>query len=792
MQSVRAVRVALLQIACVMLVLLAWPESARAQLPATIDLATRDEDVLVFGAATGDILTGYGTMVVGDLNGDGVDDLILSAPEADGPGDARNSGGEAYVYFGGPTLAGAKDVAGILGSQPDVIIYGATAGDSLTLDCAIAAGDVNGDLIDDLVLGACPAGGPGEMRYEAGEAYIIYGSATLPATIDLANGDEDVLVYGATGGDHLTGNGAVVLGDVNGDGLNDIVLGAYGASGPGDLRSEAGEAYVIYGSANLPDSIDLANGDEDVTVYGATAQDYLTRYGTVALADVNGDGLNDIFLGANRADGPGNARPDAGEAYIIYGSASLPATINLGAGDEDVTIYGATAQDYLTRYGIAIAGDVNGDGLDDIVLGTYGADGPGNSRDAAGEAYIIYGAPDLPGTLDLAGNDEDVTIYGATAQDLLTRAGSIVVGDVDGDGLDDIVLGAQGADGPGDGRSTCGEAYIIYGSAILPGAIDLDNGDEDVIVYGPAADGLTSTGAIVLGDINGDGLDDTILGEHLADGPGGGRDDAGKAYVVFGSSTALSATVRQTDHDDDPLPEHYHAARTVIDYGSGSSSLTTVTLTRDHAGVSLPDMTKVADVHWQVTTDRTNFSATLTFHYLSSELAGINEPELGVFSSPTLGGIYTRLATTVDAGRNRATTTGVTGLSHFIILDATDDDGDGLPDTFETDTGTLLSPNDTGTDPDNPDTDDDGMPDGWEVDNQLDPHDDGSVDPDNGPTGDPDEDEYSNLGEYHGGTDPQDPDSFPVPATASWALAVIVAAVAVSTLVVRRRRRRAA
>jgi len=134
----------------------------------------------------------------------------------------------------------------------------------------------------------------------------------------------------------------------------------------------------------------------------------------------------------------------------------------------------------------------------------------------------------------------------------------------------------------------------------------------------------------------------------------------------------------------------------------------------------------------------------------------------------------------------------VTGLSHFIILDATDDDGDGLPDTFETDTGTLLSPNDTGTDPDNPDTDDDGMPDGWEVDNQLDPHDDGSVDPDNGPTGDPDEDEYSNLGEYHGGTDPQDPDSFPVPATASWALAVIVAAVAVSTLVVRRRRRRAA
>jgi len=640
MQSVRAVRVALLQIACVMLVLLAWPESARAQLPATIDLATRDEDVLVFGAATGDILTGYGTMVVGDLNGDGVDDLILSAPEADGPGDARNSGGEAYVYFGGPTLAGAKDVAGILGSQPDVIIYGATAGDSLTLDCAIAAGDVNGDLIDDLVLGACPAGGPGEMRYEAGEAYIIYGSATLPATIDLANGDEDVLVYGATGGDHLTGNGAVVLGDVNGDGLNDIVLGAYGASGPGDLRSEAGEAYVIYGSANLPDSIDLANGDEDVTVYGATAQDYLTRYGTVALADVNGDGLNDIFLGANRADGPGNARPDAGEAYIIYGSASLPATINLGAGDEDVTIYGATAQDYLTRYGIAIAGDVNGDGLDDIVLGTYGADGPGNSRDAAGEAYIIYGsrdlpatldldgsdedvtiygatpddeltrygaimlgdvngdglddillgaygadgpggtrtsageayiiygAPDLPGTLDLAGNDEDVTIYGATAQDLLTRAGSIVVGDVDGDGLDDIVLGAQGADGPGDGRSTCGEAYIIYGSAILPGAIDLDNGDEDVIVYGPAADGLTSTGAIVLGDINGDGLDDTILGEHLADGPGGGRDDAGKArartrrLLVADAGRHIHATGHNGRCRQEPC--HHHGCDGVI------------------------------------------------------------------------------------------------------------------------------------------------------------------------------------------------------------------------------------
>ena len=145
------------------------------------------------------------------------------------------------------------------------------------------------------------------------------------------------------------------------------------------------------------------------------------------------------------ADGPqGDYRDKAGEAYIIYGSTSLPSVIDLANNEQDVIIYGASSDDYLTRYGNALKkGDFNNDGIDDIIIGSYLGDGlTGGAMDNRGEAYVIYGSASLPPSIDLYYNEEDVTIYGESNSDRLTATGSMAVGDLNNDGIDDIQGGA--------------------------------------------------------------------------------------------------------------------------------------------------------------------------------------------------------------------------------------------------------------------------------------------------------------------------------------------------------------
>ncbi len=552
MKCIQSVAVALLMMSAVT----GWTQSFRptyslTKVPGT---AVDAGNVLVYGRVPG---SGIGTTVrSGDLNGDGIDDLIVGAHSDDVGSPVRNSSGAVHIWFGKSTLAGLKDVAGLLGTPPDLMILGASASDQVSFGGAVLA-DVNGDGTVDLILGAHFAAGPLDSRAQCGEAYVVFGRkspATFPAVLDLAlqgtNG-ADVTIYGANFNDHLTSNGAlfdnsITTGDLNGDGVADIILGAAGGDGPANGRAEAGEAYIIFGRqspAAFPSTIDLTNalGGADVTIYGATAGDNLTDGGNLAIGDFNGDGVADLLLGAHNADGPNDTRGSCGEAYIVFGRSSpsaFPSIVDL-AMDAGVTIYGRSAGDRLTQYGAMTVGDVDGDGIVDIILGASLADGPGNARLDSGEAYVIFGrkTPNFfPPTLDMAvsGNDgANVTIFGASAGDSLTVTGALKTGDVNGDGVTDIVLGAAFADGttggPGDNR---GEAYVVFGRKLpttFPVSLDLavpGNTGANLTIYGFASGfALTSADGVACQDITGDGAAEIILV------------DSAKVYVVLGKKT---------------------------------------------------------------------------------------------------------------------------------------------------------------------------------------------------------------------------------------------------------------
>ena len=238
----------------------------------------------------------------------------------------------------------------------------------------MAAGDFNGDHMEDILVGADYADGQGYPRTQDGEAYIIFGSADV-GTVDLAGSAQDVTILGADPGDHL--GTPLATGDFNNDGFADAVIASRYGDGPAGNRSDAGEVYLVFGSADLGGVIDTASAQQDVTVYGADPSDHLPS--SVAVGDVNDDGTDDLLLGTYQGDGPANARSDAGEAYVIFGSPTLDGTIDLAAGGADVTIYGEKVGALGDRLGYGLAGgDFNADGADDVLVTAHGRARPDN------------------------------------------------------------------------------------------------------------------------------------------------------------------------------------------------------------------------------------------------------------------------------------------------------------------------------------------------------------------------------------------------------------------------------
>ncbi|MEM9119174.1 MAG: hypothetical protein AAGD09_15020 [Cyanobacteria bacterium P01_F01_bin.56] len=470
----------------------------------------------------------------GDINGDGIDDLIVGAPFAAPNGNFL--AGTSYVVFGSDQGFSASLELSALDGTNGFVLNGIDASDR-SGDSVSGAGDINGDGIDDLIVGATNADPNGN---NSGESYVVFGSDQgFSASLELSalDGTNGFIFEGATGDDRV-GASVSGAGDINGDGIDDILIGAPRANPNGVSR--AGESYVVFGSdqgfSTSLSPVDL-DGTNGFVINGIDEPD-ASGITVSGVGDINGDGIDDLIVGAINADPNGNS--NAGESYVVFGSdQGFSASLELSAlnGTNGFVLNGIDAGD-SSGYSLSGAGDINGDGIDDLIIGARGPF-PGDGR--TGESYVVFGSDQgFSASLELSALDgtNGFIFEGATGDD---RVGASVsgAGDINGDGIDDLIIGAYDADP--NGFSRAGESYVVFGSdqgfsaSLSP--VDLD-GTNGFVING--IDAIDNSGNSVSGavDINGDGIDDLIIGARFA-GPNG-NSFAGESYVVFGRATESS------------------------------------------------------------------------------------------------------------------------------------------------------------------------------------------------------------------------------------------------------------
>ncbi|WP_395644569.1 FG-GAP-like repeat-containing protein [Terricaulis sp.] len=481
--------------------------------PITVSSLNASQSLVLNGPAGLSTLPEFGSQVTaaGDVNRDGYADVLI------------NSSQSVYLVYGGP-IGGVFDVDDIDGTNgtrftdPQYMYHGASAG------------DVNGDGYIDIVL--ADTGTPPGGTLLAGRAFVMFGSAAgfgatfhtndiVPETGFIIIGSQ---MYGNLGGQS-------VVGDINGDGYDDIAVAASG-SGNGYL-------YIVYGhpgSFGLFVTTSMIGGVTAGTIIVGAVDSGFPGEGGMAIADINGDGRGDFFFGAANGPTPTEAR---GAAYGFYGTAAgLGASFTLSDpnGVNGFRMEGEANRDRMGT-SVAVFGDVNGDGYNDFGFVANGVDFDG--RDYAGSLYVVFGGvggipaqitpSDLDGTFGFRFDDDD----GGPA---LGIGAVSAVGDFNGDGFDDIGM-----------TTGNGVAYILFGRA----------GGFDARLTAPDIDGVNGVQLIVpspysgvwgVGDFNGDGLDDVAIDDPLAGN--------GQVTIVFGvlpdeAVTRSGSNIGQTIHGGD-------------------------------------------------------------------------------------------------------------------------------------------------------------------------------------------------------------------------------------------------
>ncbi|MBY6142227.1 FG-GAP repeat protein [Leisingera daeponensis] len=480
-----------------------------------------------------------------DADGDNVYDIVVTA----------SSGGQSA------TQAVAVTVTNVNDNAPGFTSGGAASvAENQTAAYTAAAADADGDAVSYTLSGTDAAlfdidANTGAVTFKSAPDYEnpsdadgdnVYDivvtassggqSATQAVAVTVTNVNEPIVLSGLTAAQGFVIQGDATAdqagysvssaGDVNGDGFDDLIVGAYLGD---DGGTNAGETYVIYGGATTT-NLDLTTltAAQGFVIQGDATDDE-SGYSVSSAGDVNGDGFDDLIVGAPQGDDGGS---NAGEAYVIYGGATAT-NLDLTAltAARGFVIQGDEAGDRVGR-AVSSAGDVNGDGYDDLIVGApYGDDRGVN----AGEAYVIYGGA--------AGANVDLTTLAAAQGFVIQgdeagdRAGYSVssAGDVNGDGFDDLIVGAPSGH---DGGLLAGEAYVIFGGAT--GAdVDLTTltAAQGFVIQGDAAYDEAGLSVSSAGDMNGDGFDDLIIGAHYGDD---GGNNAGEAYVIYGGAAGAN------------------------------------------------------------------------------------------------------------------------------------------------------------------------------------------------------------------------------------------------------------
>lgn len=427
------------------------------------------------GSATPQWLAG-----TADMNGDGRGDLVFGSALSDANGIDSGRVVVELAPLGGTTT---------LGAAGQLIINGGHAGD---LAGAAVAGlaDVNGDGRGDVLIGA-PGVDVGALT-NAGAAFVVYGSG--PGTVNLAdvyNGVGGYAIKGEAVGDNAGAN-VIAIKDMNGDGVADYLVGATGNDQNG---TNAGAVYVVWGGASSGVNLSsVAAGTGGFKILGAKSNDAVgSVIGTVK--DMNGDGIDEILIGSPDS-GSGKIKP--GVVYVVFGKVG-GGTVNLASlGTQGFAINGILGD----RVGQAVTGigDVNGDGLGDMLVAAPTAD----------HAYVVFGkagnaAIDLNNVKNGIGGFEIVAEQAGDLKSLSVTGGT----DLNHDGIADIVIGAQNAS---DGGNHTGAVYVIWGGAtstVYLANIAASQGGAKIV---GTADSNTGASVAITGDLNGDCTADLLIG----------------------------------------------------------------------------------------------------------------------------------------------------------------------------------------------------------------------------------------------------------------------------------------